>query len=58
MRVLLLRNGFLFLNFMSLHVVVEFDLAHLYIANGTLSLPTVLHLGVLFHEQFKDFLPA
>ena len=50
MRVLLLRNGFLFFDLMSLHVVVEFDLAHLYIANGTLSLPTVLHLGVLFHE--------
>ena len=51
MRVLLLlRNGFLFFDLMSLHVVVEFDLAHLQTANGTLSLPTVLHLGVLFHE--------
>ena len=36
---LLLGDDFFFLDLMRLDVVIEFDLAHLYIANGTLSLP-------------------
>ena len=60
MRVLLLLLGddFLFLDLMSLDMVIEFELAHLYIANGTLSLPRVLHLHVLLDENFDDFISA
>lgn len=52
MRVLLLGDDFLFLDLMRLHVVIEFDLIHLYIANGTLSLPRVLHLHMILDENF------
>jgi len=55
---LLLRDDFLFLDLMRLDVVIEFDLAHLYIANGTLSLPRVPHLNVILHEHFEDFISA
>ena len=59
MRVLLLlRDDFLFLDLMRLHVVIEFDLIHLNIANGTLSLPRVLHLHMILHENFEDFISA
>ena len=59
MRVLLLLgDGFLFLDLMRLDVVIELDLIHLYIANGTLSLPRVLHLHVLLDENFEDFISA
>ena len=43
---------------MRLDVVIEFDLAHFHIANGTLSLARVHHLHVLLHVQFDDFLAA
>ena len=55
---LLLGDDFFFLDLMRLHVVIEFNLIHLYIANGTPSLPRVLHLHVILDENFEDFLPA
>lgn len=58
MRVLLLGYDFLFLDLMRLDVVIEFDLIHLYIANGTLSLPRVSDLHVILDENFEDFISA
>lgn len=55
---LLLADDLFFIDLMRLDVVIELDLVHLRIANWTISLPTVLHLGVLLHKQFEDFVPA
>ena len=57
-RLLLLTDDFFFIDLVRLYVVIELDLVHLCIANWTISLAAMLHLRVLLHEQFEDFIPA